>query len=60
MYEISKSKFPWTSSEKFGKTYTHGTTYVPKGYDTHVIELNPFGTDYVALTGITGEKLYRV
>ncbi|NVM36282.1 MAG: immune inhibitor A [Candidatus Lokiarchaeota archaeon] len=56
VYEISKSKFPWTSSEKFGKTYTHATTYAPDGYDTGIRELNPFGTDYIALTGITGEN----
>jgi len=56
VYEISKKKIPWTSSEKFGKTYTTGTTYMPDGYNTGVVELNPFGTDYVALTGIIGEN----
>jgi hypothetical protein len=56
VYEISKKKIPWTSSETFGKTYTHETIYAPKGYKTDVVELNPFSTDYVALTGITGEN----
>lgn len=56
VYELGKKKIPWTSSEKFGKTYTTGTEYAPNGYDTHVIELAPFGTDYVALTGIEGEN----
>ncbi len=56
VYEISKSKIPWTSSEKFGKTYTHETTYMPDGYNTGIVELNPFSTDYIALTGMTGEN----
>jgi hypothetical protein len=56
VYEISKEKIPWTSSEKFGKTHTQGTSFMPDGYNTGVVELNPLSTDYIALTGIEGEN----
>ena len=55
-YEIDKKKIGWTKGKNFGTTFTLGTTYVPEGYDTGVIELSPFGTDYIELTGITGEN----
>ena len=55
VYEISKDKITWTSSETFGKTYTAGTDFMLDGYNTGVVDLSPFSTDYIALTGIEGE-----
>ena len=57
IYEISSDKVTWTSSKTFGNTYTIGTTNMPDGYITEVVDLNPFSTDYIALTGIEGENI---
>jgi hypothetical protein len=56
VHEIPHKKIPWTGSEMLGFTYTHPTQYAPKGYKLDEFRLGPFGTDYIALTGLEGEN----
>jgi len=44
IYEVEKLPVPWTKGSDFGTTITN------LGYDTGVVGLGSYGTDYIALT----------